>query len=156
MTPEEICKIFTETALKPEKCVDFDIKYVSTATNMFPLTPIMDILPQWIEKYDLARKEPRFAEIAMLIMSAAQIYGRKVDYVEEFILNLCKAFKSLEDGPATEGLVPHATPLPPPLAERRTRVKLHNCACANNFRNSHITSLKRSSPTITHSPLAHF
>lgn len=44
------------------------------------------------------RKEPRFAEIAMLIMSAAQIYGRKVDYVEEFIMNLCKAFKSLDDG----------------------------------------------------------
>lgn len=53
---------------------------------------------QWIEKYDLVRKEPRFAEIAMLIMSAAQIYGRKVDYVEEFIMNLCKAFKSLDDG----------------------------------------------------------
>lgn len=51
----------------------------------------------------MLRKEPRFAEIAMLIMSAAQIYGRKVDYVEEFILNLCKAFKSLENAENKDG-----------------------------------------------------
>lgn len=30
MGPEEICKLFTETALKPDKCIDFDLKYVST------------------------------------------------------------------------------------------------------------------------------
>lgn len=54
------------------------------------------------------RKEPRFAEIAMLIMSAAQIYGRKVDYVEEFILNLCKSFKSLEDTQNNDGYVNRA------------------------------------------------
>lgn len=29
MGPEEILRIFTETALKPEKCIDFNIKYVS-------------------------------------------------------------------------------------------------------------------------------
>lgn len=51
------------------------------------------------------RKEPRFAEIAMLIMSAAQIYGRKVDYVEEFILNLCKSFASMEQSENKDGYV---------------------------------------------------
>lgn len=28
-SPEEIVRIFSEAALKPEKCIDFDIKYVS-------------------------------------------------------------------------------------------------------------------------------
>lgn len=41
-------------------------------------------------------------------MSAAQIYGRKVDYVEEFILNLCKSFKSLEDTQNNDGYVNRA------------------------------------------------
>lgn len=44
----------------------------------------------------------------MLIMSAAQIYGRKVDYVEEFILNLCKSFKSLDEAQNQDGYVNRA------------------------------------------------
>lgn len=44
----------------------------------------------------------------MLIMSAAQIYGRKVDYVEEFILNLCKSFKTLDEALKQDGYVNNA------------------------------------------------
>lgn len=106
MSPEEICRIFTETALKPDKCIDFDIKYVSPCDKPITLQSTNPHIPfQWIEKYDLIRKEPRFAEIAMLIMSAAQIYGRKVDYVEEFILNLCKSFQSLDNEQNKDGYV---------------------------------------------------
>lgn len=42
MTPEEICRIFTETALKPEKCIDFNIQYVSSSVvHIFPVTKLL-------------------------------------------------------------------------------------------------------------------
>lgn len=102
LSADEICTLFTEVALKADKCIDFDISYVSSSVLILfqQLNPVSF---QWIKKYDdLRQRDIRFAEVAILILSAAQIYGRKVDYIEEFILNLCKNLQTTENGANNE------------------------------------------------------
>ncbi|GAB0099440.1 CNDH2_N domain-containing protein [Sergentomyia squamirostris] len=71
MSPEEITQLFIETAQKIDKCIGFE-------------------LANWLQRYQEMRREPNFPEVAMLIINAANIYGRKVDYLEEIVYNIIR------------------------------------------------------------------
>ncbi|XP_055709498.1 uncharacterized protein LOC129805540 [Phlebotomus papatasi] len=71
LSASEITQLFIETAQKIDKCFDFEVA-------------------KWLERYQELRKQPNFPEAALLIINAAQIYGRKVDYLEEIILNIAR------------------------------------------------------------------
>jgi hypothetical protein len=43
-----------------------------------------------LEMYQKMRQDPNFAEAAMVINSAAHIYCRKVDYLEQIIMEMYK------------------------------------------------------------------
>ncbi|XP_062534203.1 uncharacterized protein LOC134203345 [Armigeres subalbatus] len=68
---DEIVLMFMEVSEKIDRCFDFDLQ-------------------KWLSRYEglRAKEETNFPEAAMLITSAAQIYGRKVDYLEEIILHM--------------------------------------------------------------------
>lgn len=72
LTPEQIATLFIEIAQRAEKCFDFEIS-------------------EWLLKYDQLRQHPNFAEAALLIASASQIYARKVDYLEDMVLQMTGA-----------------------------------------------------------------
>ncbi|XP_019528537.3 uncharacterized protein LOC109400479 [Aedes albopictus] len=78
---EEIALMFMEVSEKIDRCFDFDLQ-------------------KWLNRYEglRAKEETNFPEAAMLIMSAAQIYGRKVDYLEEIILHMDQDQKGRGDG----------------------------------------------------------
>lgn len=64
----QIVQKFVNVAEHAEQCFDFDIS-------------------KWLEKYEERKHEPiLFSEAAFLIISAAKIYGRKVDYLEQILL----------------------------------------------------------------------
>jgi Condensin II complex subunit CAP-H2 or CNDH2, N-terminal len=69
VTQEQIVQLFIETNDKIDKCIDFDIH-------------------TWLTKYENFKEEPNFHQAALLIINAAQIYGRKVDYLEEIVLHM--------------------------------------------------------------------
>jgi hypothetical protein len=69
VSQEQIVQLFIETSEKIDKCIDFQIH-------------------QWLEKYESFKEEPNFHQAALLIINAAQIYGRKVDYLEEIVLHM--------------------------------------------------------------------
>ncbi|XP_059617637.1 uncharacterized protein LOC132262385 [Phlebotomus argentipes] len=71
LSASEIAQQFIETAQKVDKCFGFEVT-------------------KWLERYQELRKQPNFPEAAMLIISAAQIYGRKVDYLEEMVYNIVR------------------------------------------------------------------
>uniref|UniRef100_A0A1B0GLI0 Putative isoform a marinus n=1 Tax=Lutzomyia longipalpis TaxID=7200 RepID=A0A1B0GLI0_LUTLO len=74
----EITQLFIDTAQKVEKCFGFEVA-------------------KWLERYQELRKQPNFPEAAMLIINAAQIYGRKVDYVEEIVYNIMRESECLKN-----------------------------------------------------------
>uniref|UniRef100_A0A1Q3FGC2 Condensin-2 complex subunit H2 C-terminal domain-containing protein n=2 Tax=Culex tarsalis TaxID=7177 RepID=A0A1Q3FGC2_CULTA len=77
---EEIALMFMEVSEKIDRCFDFDIQ-------------------KWLDRYETLRRgeETNFPEAAMLIMSASQIYGRKVDYLEDIIMHMGQDQKARED-----------------------------------------------------------
>lgn len=80
LTREEIALMFMEVSEKIDRCFDFDIQ-------------------KWLDRYEARRhgEETNFPEAAMLVMSAAQIYGRKVDYLEDIIMHMGQDQKARED-----------------------------------------------------------
>ncbi|XP_053690240.1 uncharacterized protein LOC128738840 [Sabethes cyaneus] len=75
---DEIALMFMEVSEKIDRCFDFDLQ-------------------KWLNRYEnLTRNSTNFPEAAMLIMSAAQIYGRKVDYLEDIILHMDQDQKGRE------------------------------------------------------------
>lgn len=78
---EEIALMFMEVSEKIDRCFDFDLQ-------------------KWLSRYEglRAKEETNFPEAAMLVMSAAQIYGRKVDYLEEIILHMDQDQKGRDEG----------------------------------------------------------
>lgn len=78
---EEIALMFMEVSEKIDRCFDFDLQ-------------------KWLCRYEELRKqeETNFPEAAMLVMSAAQIYGRKVDYLEDIILHMDHDQKERNEG----------------------------------------------------------
>lgn len=62
-----IAKVFAVTADHPEKCYDFDIQ-----GNL--------------DKYVQCKEQINFSEAAFMVYNAAQIYGRKVDYLQQVLL----------------------------------------------------------------------
>ncbi|XP_055551691.1 uncharacterized protein LOC129734019 [Wyeomyia smithii] len=76
---DEIALMFMEVSEKIDRCFDFDLQ-------------------KWLNRYEsLSHNSTNFPEAAMLIMSAAQIYGRKVDYLEDIILHMDQDQKGRED-----------------------------------------------------------
>lgn len=73
--------MFMETAEKIDRCFDFDLQ-------------------RWLDRYEALRRteETNFPEAAMLVMSASQIYGRKVDYLEDIIMHMGQDQRAREDG----------------------------------------------------------
>jgi hypothetical protein len=69
VTQEQIVQLFIETNDKIDRCIDFEIH-------------------EWLTKYESFKEEPNFHQAALLIINAAQIYGRKVDYLEEIVLHM--------------------------------------------------------------------
>lgn len=67
-TRSQIVKKFINVAEHIDQCFDFEISL-------------------WLEKYEMCKNEKiNFCEAAFLIISAAQIYGRKVDHLEKIII----------------------------------------------------------------------
>lgn len=63
----QIVQKFINVGAHTEQCFDFEIK-------------------KWLEHYEKCNHEPiNFSEAAFLIISAAKIYGRKVDYLEQIL-----------------------------------------------------------------------
>lgn len=79
VTPEQIATLFIEISQRAEKCFDFQIS-------------------KWLDKYEELRQHPNFAEAALLISSASQIYARKVNYFEDMVLQLAGAAKDEKKG----------------------------------------------------------
>ncbi|XP_055616088.1 uncharacterized protein LOC129762124 [Toxorhynchites rutilus septentrionalis] len=70
LSAEEIALMFMEVSENINRCFDFDLQ-------------------KWLSRYEALRgKDVNFPEVAMIIMSAAQIYGRKVDYLEDIVLHM--------------------------------------------------------------------
>lgn len=46
------------------------------------------LISQWLSLYEPYIREPNFAEASMVIISAAIIYIRKVDYFEEIVMHM--------------------------------------------------------------------
>ncbi|XP_065076273.1 uncharacterized protein Cap-H2 [Ochlerotatus camptorhynchus] len=82
---EEIALMFMEVSEKIDRCFDFDLQ-------------------KWLGRYETLREkeETNFPEAAMLVMSSAQIYGRKVDYLEEIILHMDHDQKGRDEGTETD------------------------------------------------------
>ncbi|XP_058813049.1 uncharacterized protein LOC131677325 [Topomyia yanbarensis] len=79
LSREEIALMFMEVSEKIDRCFDFDLQ-------------------KWLNRYEsLSRGTTNFPEAAMLVMSAAQIYGRKVDFLEDIILHMDQDQKGRED-----------------------------------------------------------
>uniref|UniRef100_A0A336MWE1 CSON007016 protein n=1 Tax=Culicoides sonorensis TaxID=179676 RepID=A0A336MWE1_CULSO len=72
LTPEQIASLFIEIAQRAEKCFDFQIS-------------------TWLKKYEALRQHPNFAEAALLISSASKIYARKINYLEDMVMQLIGA-----------------------------------------------------------------
>lgn len=51
---------------------------------------------KFLTQYEAFMQRPNFTEAALLIVCAAQIYGRKVDHLEDLILSMCKGNSSEE------------------------------------------------------------
>lgn len=85
LTPEQIVSLFIEISQRAEKCFDFQIS-------------------AWLSKYEALRQHPNFAEAALLISSASQIYARKVNYFEDMVLQLAGAAKDEKQGKEGEAV----------------------------------------------------
>ncbi|XP_055584706.1 uncharacterized protein LOC129737571 [Uranotaenia lowii] len=84
LSKEEIALMFMEVSEKIDRCFDFDLQ-------------------KWLNRYESLGGGINFPEAAMLIMSAAQIYGRKVDYLEDMILHMDQDQKGREECLREEG-----------------------------------------------------
>uniref|UniRef100_A0A182NKT3 Condensin-2 complex subunit H2 C-terminal domain-containing protein n=1 Tax=Anopheles dirus TaxID=7168 RepID=A0A182NKT3_9DIPT len=84
MRGEEIANLLMQVADKKERCYDFDLQ-------------------QHLTLYSVSRlRNINFPEAAMLIACAAQIYGRKVDYLSDIIMHMNDDQKEREKKSARE------------------------------------------------------
>ncbi|XP_058457253.1 uncharacterized protein LOC131434513 [Malaya genurostris] len=84
LSREEIALMLMEVSEKIDRCSDFDLQ-------------------KWLNRYEsLSQGRTNFPEAAMLIVSAAQIYGRKVDYLEDIILHMDQDQKGRDDSKTSE------------------------------------------------------
>lgn len=102
--------MFMEVSEKIDRCFDFDIQ-------------------KWMDRYEALRRseETNFPEAAMLVMSAAQIYGRKVDYLEEIIMHMGQDQKAREDNDGDGGKQPADKPVGRRRAARFQPQSLSDC-----------------------------
>ncbi|XP_058056129.1 uncharacterized protein LOC131207527 [Anopheles bellator] len=75
--PEEITAMLMQAIGKPELCWDFDLQH-------------------WLTQYMMLRQNPNFPEAALLLTFAAEIYSRKIEYLNDIINHICHDQKARE------------------------------------------------------------
>ncbi|XP_052863694.1 uncharacterized protein LOC128270336, partial [Anopheles cruzii] len=75
--PEEITAMLMQIIGKPELCWDFDLQH-------------------WLTQYMMLRPTPNFPEAALLLTYAAEIYSRKIEYLNDIVMHIYNDQKARE------------------------------------------------------------